>query len=162
MKTTNEIYNILFCGTGGQGVLKASEVVGMAAMLGGYEVKKSEVHGMSQRGGSVESHLRFGTCVHSPLIMPGHADFLVCFHDGEAKRLRSFLKKDGLDFSIYLPKLKELSDPRFTNTFFIGILASKLNIKEQIWLDALKTVVTRRMEENRLVFEQGMQLGKNS
>jgi Pyruvate/2-oxoacid:ferredoxin oxidoreductase gamma subunit len=76
MKRTIDQCNILFCGTGGQGVLKASEVCGVAAMLSGYHVRKSEVHGMAQRGGSVESHLRFGRSVESPLIKPGQADFL--------------------------------------------------------------------------------------
>ncbi len=53
--------NILFCGTGGQGVLSAAEICGWAALFAGCHVKKSEVHGMAQRGGSVESHLRFGS-----------------------------------------------------------------------------------------------------
>ena len=76
-------YNILFCGIGGQGVLKASEVCGLAAIYDGYNAKKSEVHGMSQRGGSVESHLRFGSEVYSPLIPEGSADFLVSFFKDE-------------------------------------------------------------------------------
>ena len=68
--------NILFCGTGGQGVLKAAEVCGWAAMFAGLHAKKSEVHGMAQRGGSVESHLRFGKKVFSPLIPKGRVDVL--------------------------------------------------------------------------------------
>ena len=59
MKKQNE-YNVTFGGIGGQGIIKASELVGWAAMYEGFHVKKSEVHGMSQRGGSVESHVRFG------------------------------------------------------------------------------------------------------
>ena len=83
-------YNVLFCGTGGQGVLKAAEVLGVAAMLQGYKVKKSEVHGMAQRGGSVESHLIFGPAVYSPLIIPGQADFLVCFMKAREKGFLHF------------------------------------------------------------------------
>jgi indolepyruvate ferredoxin oxidoreductase, beta subunit len=60
--------NVLFCGVGGQGVLKSAEVLGWAALLEGHHAKKSEIHGMAQRGGSVESHLRFGKEVYSPLI----------------------------------------------------------------------------------------------
>ena len=86
----SNVYNILFCGTGGQGVLKASEVCGVAAVNAGFKVKKSEVHGMAQRGGSVESHLRIGKEVYSPLIIPGQADFLVSFHEDESKRMNHF------------------------------------------------------------------------
>ena len=153
-------YNILFCGTGGQGVLKASEVCGAAAVAAGYRVKKSEVHGMAQRGGSVESHLRFGSDVQAPLIMPGHADFLVCFHAGEADRNRYFLKPGGFDFTRYLEQVKDLDDPRFMNTFFLGILASQLPIDESLWYDALETVVAKKMNENRAVFKKGLMLGK--
>jgi indolepyruvate ferredoxin oxidoreductase, beta subunit len=152
--------NILFCGTGGQGVLKASEVAGVAAIANGFHVRKSEVHGMAQRGGSVESHLRFGSTVHSPLIMPGIADYLVCFHAGEANRLRPFLKKDGVDFSIYLDKISELSDPRYGNTLFLGILAAKLPIAMEHWYSALESVVAKKMEENKVAFQKGLQIGK--
>ena len=76
----NRVYSITFGGIGGQGILKASEICSWAALYAGYHVKKSEVHGMSQRGGSVESHVRFGKRVYSPLVPAGGADVLVCFH----------------------------------------------------------------------------------
>ena len=85
--------NILFCGTGGQGILTAAEIVGLAAMYDGHHVKKSEVHGMAQRGGSVESHLRFGKEVFSPIIECGKADFLLSFEKGEHERMKFMLKK---------------------------------------------------------------------
>jgi indolepyruvate ferredoxin oxidoreductase beta subunit len=156
----NTTVNILFCGTGGQGVLKASEVAGVAALAQGYHVRKSEVHGMAQRGGSVESHLRFGANVHSPLIVPGQVDFLVSFHEGESKRLRHFLKTDGIDFSSYLPMIKGLTDPRFSNTFFLGILAAKLPIAIEHWYAAITTVVGKRIDENKAVFDKGLEVGK--
>ena len=92
-----ETINILFCGTGGQGILTAAEIVGLAAMYDGHHVKKSEVHGMAQRGGSVESHLRFGKEVFSPIIECGKADFLLSFEKGEHERMKFMLKKDGID-----------------------------------------------------------------
>lgn len=162
MMENKEIYNIVFCGTGGQGVLKASEVCGVAVLNQGYRIKKSEVHGMSQRGGSVESHLRFGAQVFSPLIMPGQADFLVCFHAGEAARNREFLKPNGLDFSKFLPQAEKLPDLRFTNTFFLGILAARLPISTDNWFDALEKVVPKKINENKSVFQQGFDLGKDS
>ena len=68
---SNATKNILMAGVGGQGVILASEIVSEAVMLAGFDVKKSEVHGMAQRGGSVTSHVRFGEKVYSPIIRDG-------------------------------------------------------------------------------------------
>jgi indolepyruvate ferredoxin oxidoreductase beta subunit len=80
--------NVLLCGVGGQGIITASAVLAEAALLSGCDVKKSEVHGMSQRGGSVESHVRFSRDggVYSPLIPAGGADLLLAFEVLEALR----------------------------------------------------------------------------
>ncbi len=86
------ITNVLICGVGGQGVLLASEVLSQAAILAGHDVKKSEVHGMSQRGGSVVSNVRFGEKVKSPLINRGEADVLMGFERLEAVRWLDHLK----------------------------------------------------------------------
>ncbi|MEO0107980.1 MAG: 2-oxoacid:acceptor oxidoreductase family protein, partial [candidate division WOR-3 bacterium] len=75
--------NILVCGVGGQGVLLFSDILSAAALNAGYDVKKSEVHGMAQRGGSVTSHVRFANKVFSPLIEEGTADILVAFEQLE-------------------------------------------------------------------------------
>jgi indolepyruvate ferredoxin oxidoreductase beta subunit len=87
--------NIFLAGVGGQGILLASEVLGEAFLAGGYDVKKSEVHGMAQRGGAVTTHLRFGPKVYSPLIEPGTADLLIAFEKLEALRFIYYLKPDG-------------------------------------------------------------------
>ena len=83
--------NILFCGVGGQGILLASEVTAYSLLAAGMEVRKSEVHGMAQRGGSVTAHLRFGGKVYSPLISPGEADIVVAFEMMEAARYLPFM-----------------------------------------------------------------------
>lgn len=85
--------NILFCGVGGQGILLASEITAFALLESGFDAKKSEVHGMAQRGGSVVAHLRYGKKVYSPLIDPGQADFAVAFETMEAVRYLPFLNK---------------------------------------------------------------------
>jgi len=85
--------NILFSGVGGQGILLASELTAYAQLEAGFDVKKSEVHGMAQRGGSVEAHLRYGERVYSPLIEPGTADILVAFEILEAVRYLPYLHK---------------------------------------------------------------------
>lgn len=87
--------NVLLCGTGGQGILLASEILGGAALIAGRDVKKSEVHGMAQRGGSVVSHVRYGTRVHSPLVEEGTAHLLVSMEKLEALRWSHFLAPGG-------------------------------------------------------------------
>jgi indolepyruvate ferredoxin oxidoreductase beta subunit len=83
--------NVLMVGVGGQGTILASEMLARAVLAGGYDVKKSDIHGMAQRGGRVVSHVRFGLKVHSPLIVPGEADILVGFEMAEALRSLDWL-----------------------------------------------------------------------
>jgi indolepyruvate ferredoxin oxidoreductase beta subunit len=85
--------NILFSGVGGQGILLASEVTVYGLLAAGYDAKKSEVHGMAQRGGSVTAQLRYGKKVYSPLIEPGGADIQVAFEMMEAVRYLPYLHK---------------------------------------------------------------------
>lgn len=89
-------WNIFLVGVGGQGVLVASELMALGFLHAGYDVKKSEVHGMAQRGGGVSSHVRCGLLVQSPLIPEGEADLMIAFESLEALRWLSFLKKDGI------------------------------------------------------------------
>ena len=99
MKTTSAI----LVGVGGQGAILTAKVLVSGLMKAGYDVKMSEVHGMSQRGGSVSTQVHWGEKVYSPLIGPGAADILVAFEAMEAVRYASFLKPDGVavinDFS---------------------------------------------------------------
>ncbi|MEJ1298242.1 MAG: indolepyruvate oxidoreductase subunit beta [Candidatus Sedimenticola sp. (ex Thyasira tokunagai)] len=92
----NDITNILVAGIGGQGVMTAAEVLSQAAMSLGYDVKKTEVAGMAQRGGVVTSHVRFGKRVLSPAIAPGEADILVGFEPAEALRWCAHLRPGGI------------------------------------------------------------------
>ena len=87
--------NIMIVGVGGQGSLLASKLLGRLLVDEGYDVKVSEVHGMSQRGGSVVTYVRFGDKVYSPVIENGEADFIVSFEKIEAARYVENLKKDG-------------------------------------------------------------------
>ncbi len=162
--SNNSVCNVTLGGVGGQGILKASEILGWAAMLDGNNVKKSEVHGMAQRGGSVESHLRFGKDVYSPLIPEGGADFLVCFHKDEHKRLKKFLKKEGTDLVDYLDEAeKQVKDsPKCLNTFLIGVLSSRLDIEKKCWLDAIKKVFPKKFYKmNKGFFLKGRELGQS-
>ena len=91
----DKITNVLFAGIGGQGIIKASDMLTEAAFRMGYDVKKSELHGMSQRGGSVVTYVRFGEKVYSPIITEGEADYLLSFEKLEAARWAQYLKIGG-------------------------------------------------------------------
>jgi indolepyruvate ferredoxin oxidoreductase beta subunit len=92
---SHQITNVLLVGVGGQGILLASEILAEAAMLAGFDVKKSEIHGMSQRGGSVVSHVRFGTEVFSPIVPEGEGHILFGFELMETVRSLPLLKPGG-------------------------------------------------------------------
>ena len=87
--------NIMIVGVGGQGTLLASRILGNVAIRAGFDVKVSEVHGMSQRGGSVVTYVKYGEKVHSPIIDKGEADIILAFETLEAYRALPFLKKGG-------------------------------------------------------------------
>jgi len=92
----NKGKDVLIVGVGGQGVLLASEILSSVALEAGYDAKKSEVHGMAQRGGVVSSHVRFGEKVFSPLIPEGEADVILSFESAESLRWVHFVKPDGV------------------------------------------------------------------
>jgi indolepyruvate ferredoxin oxidoreductase beta subunit len=92
---SHQITNVLLVGVGGQGILLASEILSEAAMLAGFDVKKSEIHGMSQRGGSVVSHVRYGAEVFSPIVPEGEGDILFGFELMETVRSLPLLKPGG-------------------------------------------------------------------
>ena len=91
----SDVKSVLLVGVGGQGTILASKILTMGLIENGYDVKMSEVHGMSQRGGSVSTQVRFGKQVYSPIIGEGTADLLVSFEEMEAARYAKYLKKDG-------------------------------------------------------------------
>ncbi len=88
--------NILISGVGGQGTILASRVLGKYALLCGMDCKISEIHGMSQRGGSVTTHLRMGEKIYSPVVWEGSADMIIAFEALEAARVKHYLKADGI------------------------------------------------------------------
>lgn len=91
----NIVTNILLSGVGGQGAILASNILAHVFVAAGYDVKKSEVHGMAQRGGDVTTHFRYGKKVYSPLIKSGSADYLVAFELLEAFRYINYCKDDA-------------------------------------------------------------------
>ena len=93
MKKAKE-FNIVICGVGGQGIITLLRIIAQAAFLDGYDVRTSELHGLSQRGGSIKAHIRFGEKIFSPLILPGMADLMLALDITESLRVSAFANKD--------------------------------------------------------------------
>lgn len=91
----SKVKNILLVGVGGQGTILASKILTEGLMAAGYDVKMSEIHGMSQRGGNVSTQVRYGEKVYSPIVGRGSADVIVAFEKMEALRWLEYLKKEG-------------------------------------------------------------------
>ena len=149
--------NVLFCGTGGQGVLAAAEILCWAAIYDGFHVKKSEVHGMAQRGGSVESHVRFGERVFAPLIPDGKIDFLVSFLKDESARMEHSMAKTGVDLTGGLDKAHgALADKRYLNSYLLGVLSGHLPIRIDSWFAAIDHVFANKNPQgNKDAFLRG-------
>ena len=114
------VVNVVLAGLGGQGVIKASDILADAAFRDGRDVKKAEIHGMSQRGGSVTSDVRFGDEVLSPMIPRGEADFVVVCAASEVEVVRPLVREGGLLIPPDLVDVKLLSDRRSLNVALLG------------------------------------------
>lgn len=132
------VTNVVVAGLGGQGVLKASDIVTDAAFRAGFDVKKSEIHGMSQRGGSVSSDVRFGGEVLSPMVPPGEADFLVLLDAGQLEPNRHLLRPGGILIEPGLIAPAALASKRSLNVALMGSLSAWLDIPEEDWLAAVR------------------------
>ena len=136
------ITNVLLSGVGGQGILTASRLLALAAPHHGLDVKMSEVHGMSQRGGNVDTHVRIGPEVPSSLIPKGGADFLVSFEKLEALRDVDRLLEEKAPHLVWVDgteMARELGDVRTVNVILLGALATRLPFLEEAdWEAAVK------------------------
>ncbi|QSX09084.1 indolepyruvate oxidoreductase subunit beta [Alkalibacter rhizosphaerae] len=185
------VKNILIVGVGGQGTLLTSRILGNLAVDLGYDVKLSEVHGMSQRGGSVVTHVRYGEKVYSPLVEVGQADLILSFEKLEAIRWKHFLSPCGtmlvntqetdpmsvITGAAEYPEMiierleedcnqvvaidavrvaKELGNVRVVNTILLGLLARRMDITKELWMDAIRrTVPPKTIGINLQAFEKG-------
>ena len=127
-----DLTNVLFAGLGGQGIIRASDMLTEAAFRMGFDVKKSELHGMSQRGGSVSSDVRFGKKVWSPMIPYGQADYLVAVSEDQVEVCRPFLSAATV---IIRPSQLSQEDAasRMVNIAMLGILNRHLNFPADLW-----------------------------
>lgn len=130
-------FSIMIVGVGGQGTLLASRLIGNAVLSEGYDVKVSEVHGMSQRGGSVITYVRYGDNVYSPIINNGEADLIISFEQLEAARYLKYLKTDGT-LIVNTQKINPMSVVIGNAAYPDGVLEKLESSVNTIPVDALK------------------------
>ena len=151
-----DVTNIVFAGIGGQGVLKASDICAEAAFRAGQDVKKSELHGMSQRGGSVTSDVRFGPAVASPMVPAGQADYLVVLEPTQVELNRPQLRPGGTLIAPEAVDAEKLPSIKCLNVALLGVLSRHLTIPTDCWLGAIAANLPGKLlEMNRQAFAIG-------
>ena len=155
------VTNVVLAGLGGQGVIKASDILADAVFRCGYDVKKAEIHGMSQRGGSVTSDVRFGDKVYSPMVPAGEADYLVVLSPDQVENNAPNLKAGGVLITPDMVYVTKLENPKCLNVALLGVLAARMNIPVEKWKEAIAAALPEKiLEMNLRAFELGREIGK--
>lgn len=149
--------DIIIAGIGGQGTILASNILSYVLVQKGYDVKKSEVHGMSQRGGSVISHVRYSDKkVYSPTVRLKNADILLSFHPNETRRYKHLIKEKAQIIQLSDEDKAKIPNPRSLNVFGLGRLSKLMDIEEGLWIEGIKALVKPKLHEvNLKAFELG-------
>jgi indolepyruvate ferredoxin oxidoreductase beta subunit len=155
----NSVTNVMIAGIGGQGVLKASDIVADAAFRSGLDVKKSEIHGMSQRGGSVTSDVRFGARVFSPMIPEGEADYLVVLAADQVEVNRAALRPGGVLIEPSRIADRALKNRKSLNVALLGVLSRFLELPESSWIAAIGEALPPHLHDVNL---QAFSVGRNA
>lgn len=142
--TQLKVTNVVVAGLGGQGVVKASDILADAAFRAGLDVKKSEIHGMSQRGGSVASDVRFGPKVNSPMITRGEADCLIVVAPDQVEVNTHVLKPGGILIEPGLLEGAGKISAKSVNVALLGVLSKHLDISLEIWEAAIKAQLAEK------------------
>jgi indolepyruvate ferredoxin oxidoreductase beta subunit len=142
--------NVVIAGLGGQGVLKASDILADVAFSAGVDVKKSELHGMSQRGGSVSSDVRFGERVFSPMVPEGEADFLVVISQDQVPINVAVLRQGGTLIEPSQIDEAKLTNKKSINVALLGLLSRHLQFSEEAWTEAIKRNLPEKLHEANL------------
>jgi len=155
-KAAPSLYNIVVAGLGGQGALTATRILADAALRAGFDVKKSEVKGMSQRGGSVTCDVRFGAHIHSPMTPVGEADFLLALEPTQLEPNRHLLRANGVTVDPSAVDADKLANKKMLNVALLGVLSARLPIPEPVWMDAISAAFDPAyFEANRTAFLLG-------
>ena len=152
--------NIVVAGLGGQGVLKASDILTEAAFAAGWDVKKADVHGMSQRGGSVRSDVRFGPRVFSPMVTAGEADFLVVLAEDQVEPHRDVLRPGGTLLTPDADRRRSAAQsPQHQRGACSGVLSRGLAIEPRFWQEAIRNNFRENLHADNLqAFEIGREM----
>ena len=121
-------------------------------------MKKSEIHGMSQRGGSVSSDVRFGAKVHSPMVPPGQADFLVVLAPSQVEVARPMLKPAGVLIAPGMVDERRLANKKSLNVALLGVLARHLDLADNLWHAAIQAALPEKLHAANL---QAFAIGKS-
>jgi indolepyruvate ferredoxin oxidoreductase, beta subunit len=154
-----KVTNVTIAGLGGQGVLKASDILAEVAFESGLDVKKAEVHGMSQRGGFVNSDVRFGSKVQSPMIPAGAADFLVLMAEDQESACHGMLSENGRMFRASQIDTDRLPNRRSINVAMLGLLSTRLDFPVEAWQKAIRNQLKPKLYKINL---EAFQLGRDS
>jgi indolepyruvate ferredoxin oxidoreductase beta subunit len=158
MAMSSKLTNVVIVGIGGQGVLKASDILADVAVRAGLDVKKSEIKGMSQRGGSVSSDVRFGQSVLSPMVPPGEADFLLVLDSTQVETNLGVLKLGGTLIKPDAVDPAKLPNRKSLNMALLGALSAHLPLPEKEWIESLREAFAPEFfEPNRQAFLVGRQ-----
>lgn len=153
---SSKVTNIVVAGLGGQGVLRATDILAETALRAGFDVKKSEIKGMSQRGGSVTGDVRFGEKVFSPMVPAGEADFLLVLEPTQVEPNRHMLRSDAVVITPDVVDADKLPGKRTLNVALLGVLSAHLSLAEELWLAALRAAFDQAFfEANRKAFLLG-------
>ncbi len=157
----NEVTNVVFAGLGGQGVITASDILADVAFRSNLDVKKSEIHGMSQRGGSVTSDVRFGRQVHSPMVPPGEADFLLVLSADQVENNLHALRTGGVLIAPDLIDESKLPSRKSLNIALLGALSFHLKLSGHAWTASLRERLPEKLlEANIKAFEYGREVAQ--
>ena len=158
-KTENPAHplcNIVVAGLGGQGVLTATDILADVVLRAGFDVKKSEIKGMSQRGGSVTCDVRFGSEIHSPMVPVGEADYLLVLEPTQLEPSRHMLRSGGVTIEPSAIEADKLPQQKMLNVALLGALSAHLSMPEQAWLDSVSSAFAPKFfEANRQAFLLG-------
>ena len=152
-----KVTNVMFAGIGGQGIIRASDMLTEAAFRMGCDVKKSELHGMSQRGGSVSSDVRFGEKVASPMIPAGEADYMIAVSADQIEVCAAFLNENTVIIRDEdIPE--EYRASRMMNIAMLGVLNRYLAFPEELWIDLIRENFKGQVAEDNIeVFRKAAQ-----
>jgi indolepyruvate ferredoxin oxidoreductase beta subunit len=157
--TAGKVTNVVIAGLGGQGALKASDIVASVAFWAGLDVKKSEIHGMSQRGGSVTSDVRFGEEVFSPMVPSGEADYLVVLSSDQIENNRWQLRPGGVLITPSDIGEHALKSKKTLNVALLGALSAHLQLPLDLWSTAIREHLPEKVHALNL---EAFQVGREA